>query len=72
LADWAAMRPKSMGGSGSAMKSPTWAAGLRARASVSGMSVAGLSTVSTTCSSRCNLISPVFGLISARMSVSEP
>ena len=44
LADWAAMRPKSMGGSGSAMKSPTWAAGLRTRASSMVMSVDGFST----------------------------
>ena len=38
LADWAAMRPKSKGGSVSAMASPTWAAGLRLRASESGIS----------------------------------
>ncbi len=35
LADWAAMRPKSIGGSGSAMKSPMTASGLRSRASSS-------------------------------------
>ena len=38
LADWAAMRPKSKGGSVSAIASPTWAAGLRLRASESGIS----------------------------------
>ncbi len=59
-------------GSGSAMKSPGCAAGLRARASSMRMSVAGFSIFSTTLSRRCSLISPVFGLISARMSVSEP
>ena len=32
----------------------------------------GFSIVSTTLSRRCSLISPVFGLISARMSVSDP
>ncbi|MCY1298726.1 hypothetical protein D9M70_482250 [compost metagenome] len=39
LADWAAMRPKSIGGSGSAMKSPSLASGLRSRASSSGICV---------------------------------
>jgi hypothetical protein len=37
LADWAAIRPKSIGGSGSAIKSPSWASGLRSRASASGI-----------------------------------
>jgi hypothetical protein len=37
LADWAAIRPKSIGGSGSAMKSPSWASGLRSRASINGI-----------------------------------
>ena len=36
------------------------------------MSVAGFSICSTTLRRRCSLISPVFGLISARMSVSAP
>jgi hypothetical protein len=72
LADWAAMRPKSKGGSGSAMKSPIMAAGFLRRASSREISVASFSTRSTTWSRRESAISPVFGLISARTSVSLP
>jgi hypothetical protein len=72
LADCAAMRPKSIGGSCSAMKSPTCASGLRPRASRSEIWRANSSTFSTTSISRCSFISPVLGLMSARMFVSWP
>ena len=72
LADCAAMRPKSIGGSSSAMKSPGCASGLRSRASLTAICLAKSSTVSTTSISRCSFISPVVGLMSARMLVSWP
>jgi len=68
----AATRPKSSGGRGSAMKSPTWAAGLRRRASSSEIWVASMVTASTTSSSRASLISPVLGSTSALISFSLP
>jgi hypothetical protein len=72
LADWAAMRPKSKGGSVSAIQSPIWAAGFLRRASSRRIWVASFSIWSTTSSSRDRRISPDFGLISARTSVSCP
>jgi hypothetical protein len=72
LAFWAAMRPKSTGGSGSAMKSPRLAAGFLLRASVSDIWVESFSTLSTTMRRRFSRISPDFGSISALISFSWP
>ncbi len=52
LALCAAIRPRSIGGSGSRMWSPIRAAGLRSRASLSAIWVAGSSISSLTSSSR--------------------
>ena len=72
LADCAAMRPYSSGGSVSAMVSPTCAAGLRLRASSMLIWFDEFSTVSTTSMWRDSRSSPVLGLISAWTSVSAP
>jgi hypothetical protein len=61
-----------MGGNGSAMKSPTVAAGFLRLASAKEISVASFSTLSTTCSNRFNRISPDLASISARISFSAP
>src|SRR5271166_852217 len=68
----AGMRPYSKGGSDSAIQSPSWAEGFFFCASASVIWVASFSTSSTTSSRREKRISPVFGLISARTSVSCP
>jgi hypothetical protein len=65
FADCAAMRPNSKGGRVSAIWSPTCAAGLRRRASLSEISIASFSTWSTTRRWRARRSSPVFGLMSA-------
>ena len=72
LAVWAAMRPKSIAGRGSVMKSPTSAAGFFSRASASGISVKWFSISSTTSSARLMEISPVVRSMKARMSYSAP
>ena len=72
LAFCADTRPKSSGGSDSAIRSPTLASGLRRLASASVTWVDSFSTASTTCSTRVSLVSPVFGSISQRMSFSLP
>src|SRR5436190_1972376 len=69
LADCAAMRPYSSGGSVSAITSPICAAGLWRRASSRPIWLAGFSTVSTTSMWRDNRSSPFFGSISACTSV---
>jgi len=68
----AAMRPKSIGGSGSVMKSPISASELRRFAAASGICVASFSTSSTTSRKRNRRISPLRRSISARMSYSWP
>jgi hypothetical protein len=65
-----AMRPKSIGGSGSVMKSPISASALRRCAAASGICVASFSTASTTSRKRNRRISPLRRSISARMSYS--
>ena len=72
LAVWAAMRPNSSVGSGSAMKSPGSASGFMARASARLISVKWFSTSSTTSRARDMRSSPVLRSISARMSYSAP
>ena len=72
FADCAAMRPKSIGGSGSTMSSPSSASGLIARASETVSSVNRFSGSSTTCRWRVSARSPVLRSISARMSYSAP
>ncbi len=74
LAVWAAMRPKSIGGSGSVMKSPTCASGFFSRASFRPIWVKwfSISASSTTSSTRCMAISPDFLSMKARMSYSAP
>jgi len=72
LAACVAMRPKSIGGSGSRITSPTSAAGLWFSASSSVISVASFSTLSTTERLRLSRVSPVLGSISAVMSFSWP
>src|SRR5574337_1344190 len=66
------MRPYSKGGSDSAIQSPICADGFFFCASASVIWVASFSTSSTTSKRREKRISPVFGLISARTSVSWP
>ena len=72
LAFCADTRPKSSGGSDSAIRSPTLASGLRFWAAASVTCVNSFSTASTTCSTRVSLVSPVFASISQRMSFSLP
>src|SRR5512134_351334 len=72
LAFCAATRPKSSGGSGSAMRSPISASGLRRLASSRLICVASFSIVSTTAITRASRVSPVRASISQRMSISAP
>ncbi len=72
LAVCAAIRPKSIGGSGSVMKSPTSASGFLSRASARLISVKWFSTSSTTSIARLIEISPVLRSMKARMSYSAP
>ena len=72
LADCAAMRPYSSGGSVSAMVSPICAAGWRLRASSRLIWFDGFSTGSTTSMWRASRNSPVLASISACTSVSLP
>jgi len=72
LAVWVAIRPKSMGGRTSEIRSPIRASGLRPKASDNRISVAGFSTSSTTSSNRNRPMLPVLRSISARISFSMP
>ncbi len=75
LAVCAAMRPKSICGSGSVMKSPTCASGFLWRASLSLICVKWLissASSSTTSMARLMLISPDLRSMKARMSYSAP
>src|SRR4051794_10573389 len=74
LAVCAAMRPKSIGGSGSTMNSPAWMPGLNFWAMRSGICVASFSTgsCSTTSVQRERRTSPDLRSMTARMSFSCP
>ena len=72
LAVCAAMRPKSIGGSGSTRYSPSLISGLNLRAMWTGIWVSSFSTVSTASVQRDRRTSPVLRSMVARMSFSCP